>query len=45
MYRLSKIPGDYRPEIVSDVSDDKFYTFIVQSWDFKKINREMTLVK
>lgn len=39
MLRWSKIPETYRPEIISDISDDMFYALVVQDWDFRKIKR------
>ena len=39
MLRLSKFPEEYRPEIISDISDDKLYTLVVQTLYFMKIGR------
>ena len=41
MYRWSKIPEEYRPEIISDINDDSFFTFTI--WDkhhTKRIKRK-----
>ena len=40
MYRWSKLTEKYRPEIISDIADDKLYTFIVQDYAFKKLKRK-----
>lgn len=44
MYRWSKIPEEDCPEIISDISNDKFYTLKVQDWTGKKIKRKAVTV-
>ena len=39
MFRWSKIPEIIRPEIISDISDDKFYTLVVQDYTMTKFKR------
>ena len=41
MFRWSKIPEKDCPKIISDISDDKLYTFIVQNWKFEKVDRKI----
>ena len=40
MYRFLKIPKEHLPEIISDISDDKLYTLIIQDRTSRKIKRK-----
>lgn len=40
MFRWSKIPEKDRPEIISDISNDRFYTLVLQDASFRKVNRK-----
>lgn len=40
MYRMSKIPQEYYPEIISDISGVELYTLVIQDFNFKKVKRK-----